>query len=109
MRAREAIARAAAALPGDTPRLDAELLIAHLLGIERDELLLRRLDAEVDADAADRLAARRVAGEPIAYIVGTREFWSLPFRVTPEVLIPRADSETLIEAAVAALPADVCP
>jgi release factor glutamine methyltransferase len=109
MQAREAIARAAAALPGDTPRLDAELLIAHLLGVDRGDLLLRGLDRDVDVAAADRLIARRAAGEPVAYIVGTREFWSLPFRVTPDVLIPRGDSETLIEAAVAALPADAAP
>ena len=109
MRAREAIARGAATLPGGTARLDAELLIAHLLGVERGELLLRHLDDEVDAPEADRLFARRAAGEPLSYIVGFREFWSLPFRVTPDVLIPRPDSETLIEAAMAALPADAAP
>jgi hypothetical protein len=71
MQAREAIARAAAALPGDTPRLDAELLVAHLLGVDRGDLLLRGLDRDVDVAAADRLIARRAAGEPVAYIVGT--------------------------------------
>lgn len=109
MRAREVIARAAARLPGETPRLDAELLIAHLLGVERNELLMRRLDDDLREGDAEALVARRQAGEPIAYIVGTREFWSLPFRVTPDVLIPRPDSETLIEAAIADLPDDACP
>jgi release factor glutamine methyltransferase len=102
MRAREAIAAAAARLPGDSPRLDAELLGAHLIGADRGELLLRRLDEDIDAAAYEALVARRVAGEPVAYIVGHREFWSLDFRVTPDVLIPRPDSETLVEAALAA-------
>lgn len=109
VRIREAIGAASVRLPGDTPRLDAELLAAHLLGVERGELLLRRLDEAIDAAAYEALIARRVAGEPVAYITGEREFWSLPFRVTPDVLIPRPDSETLIEAAVADLPADAAP
>ena len=102
MRAREAIARAAARLPGDSPRLDAELLAAHLIGVDRDELLLRRLDEAIDATAYAALVERRVADEPVAYMLGHREFWSLDFRVTPDVLIPRPDSETLVEAALAA-------
>lgn len=101
MRAREAIAAAAARLPGDCPRLDAELLAAHLIGVDRGELLLRRLDEPVDAVAYDALVERRLGHEPVAYIVGHREFWSLDFRVTPDVLIPRPDSETLVEAALA--------
>jgi release factor glutamine methyltransferase len=102
MRAREAIAAAAARLPGDTPRLDAELLAAHLIGADRGELLLRRLDDPIDAVAYEALLTRRLAREPIAYIVGHREFWSLDFHVTPDVLIPRPDSETLVAAALAA-------
>lgn len=102
MRAREAIAAAAARLPGDSPRLDAELLAAHLIGADRGELLLRRLDDDIDATAYEALVARRLAGEPVAYIAGHREFWSLDFRVTPDVLIPRPDSETLVAAALAA-------
>jgi len=109
MRARDAVARTAARLTGETARLDAELLVAHLLGVDRGDLLLRRLDDEVaDADV-ERLVGRRLAGEPIAYILGTREFWSLPFRVTPDTLIPRPDSETLIEAAIGDLPLDAEP
>ena len=107
MRAREAIAAAAARLPCDCPRLDAELLAAHLIGVDRSALLLRRLDADIDAAAFEALVDRRLAHEPVAYIVGRREFWSLDFRVTPDVLIPRPDSETLVEAALAA--ASVAP
>ena len=102
MRAREAIAAAAATLPGDCPRLDAELLAAHLIGIDRTELLLRHLDDQIDQAAFGILVERRMADEPVAYILGHREFWSLDFKVTSDTLIPRPDSETLVEAALAA-------
>lgn len=102
MRAREAIAAAAARLPGDCPRLDAELLAAHLIGVDRSDLLLRHLDDPIDPKAFEPLVERRMADEPIAYILEHREFWSLDFRVTPDTLIPRPDSETLVEAALAA-------
>lgn len=101
MRAREAIAAAAARLPGDCPRLDAELLAAHLIGVDRGDMLLRHLDDPIDRHAFDALVERRMADEPVAYILGHREFWSLDFRVTPDTLIPRPDSETLVEAALA--------
>ncbi|BAV64895.1 peptide chain release factor N(5)-glutamine methyltransferase [Sphingobium cloacae] len=94
--------RAAAAVLGEvsgTPGLDAELLLAHALGISRNELLLRQRDLAVPA-AFDGLIERRLAGEPVAYITGSRDFWTISLRVTPDVLIPRPDSETLIEAAV---------
>jgi len=83
-----------------TPRLDAELLMAHALGIERDQLLLRRLDHPTPEGFAG-LLARRLAHEPIAYIIGRRAFWTIELEVGPGVLVPRPDSETLIEAAVA--------
>lgn len=83
-----------------TPRLDAELLMAHALGATRDDLLLRHLDAP-EPPAFVALVARRLAHEPIAYITGMRAFWTIDLAVGPGVLIPRADSETLIEAAVA--------
>lgn len=102
-RDRHALIRAAAAtLPGDTPRLDAELLLAHALGEERLAMLAGT--APVSAEAVVRFEAmveRRRGREPVAHIVGQREFWSLPLRVTPDVLVPRPDSETLIEAAIA--------
>lgn len=103
MTVREALASAAARLGdvGDTPRLDGELLMAHALGLEREAMLLGAL--EVPAPAAfEPLLARRMACEPVAYITGRRDFWTLRLSVTPAVLIPRPDSETLIEAAIEA-------
>lgn len=82
-------------------RFDAEVLLAHLLGVDRGRLLLDP-DRQIDAAAFAALVARRAAHEPVAYITGAREFWSLDLVVTPAVLIPRPDSETLIEAALAA-------
>lgn len=99
---RAALAAAATALAAtsDTPRLDAELLMAHALGTPRETLLLRHLDDPAPASFAP-LLARRLAQEPVAYITGTRAFWTLDLEVGPGVLIPRPDSETLIEAAIA--------
>jgi len=88
----------------DTPRLDAELLMAQALGAPRSELLLRRLRDPAPAGFA-LLLARRMAGEPVAYIAGRQEFFGRDFAVSPAVLIPRADSETVIEAALDAAPA----
>jgi len=94
------LSAAAAALiaVSDTPRLDAEILLAHALGIERQALFFGNYAIP---DSFPALIARRIAHEPIAYITGTRDFWTVTLRVTPDVLIPRPDSETLIEAAVA--------
>ena len=82
-----------------TPRLDAELLMAHAMGVTRDVLLLGRLDDPAPSCFAD-LVARRERHEPVAYITGTRGFWTIDLHVAPGVLVPRADSETLIAAAV---------
>jgi release factor glutamine methyltransferase len=84
----------------DTARLDAELLMAHALHIGRGDMLLKRRDLAMP-DGFHALIERRHKGEPVAYIIGVQEFWSLPLMVTPDTLIPRADSETLIEAAEA--------
>lgn len=98
--ARTALTAAAARLTAsDTPRLDAELLLAHALGISRERLLLTLADQPVPP-AFDALVDRRTNHEPIAYITGTRAFWTVDLHVAPGVLIPRPDSETLIEAAV---------
>jgi release factor glutamine methyltransferase len=99
--ARSAISAAAARLvaASETPRLDAELLMAHALGVTREALLLGGLDRDVPPGFA-ALLERRLSGEPLAYITGTRAFWTIDLLVTPAVLIPRPDSETLIEAAV---------
>jgi release factor glutamine methyltransferase len=83
----------------DTPRLDAELLMAHALGVSRQDLLLRHLDGPVP-ETFEPLLQRRLAHEPIAYITGTRAFWTIELQVGPGALIPRPDSETLIEAAI---------
>jgi release factor glutamine methyltransferase len=82
----------------DTPRLDAEILRAHALGIAREEL---HFGIHGIPDSFDILVARRLAHEPIAYITGNRDFWTVSLHVAPGVLIPRPDSETLIDAAVA--------
>lgn len=97
-----AIAAAARRLAttSDTARLDAELLMAHALGVPREALLLGRMDDLAPARFA-ALVDRRVSGEPIAYIIGHRAFWTIELEVGPGVLVPRPDSETLIEAAVA--------
>ena len=95
---------AAAALLAATKtieRFDAEVLLAHLVGADRLAMLAGP-DRDIDAGAFAALVARRAAGEPVAYITGRREFWSLDLVVTPDVLIPRPDTETLIEAALQA-------
>ena len=83
----------------DTPRLDAELLMAAALDIGRDRLLLHPPGGEPPAAFADMLA-RRAAGEPVAYITGQRAFWTIDLDVGPGVLIPRPDSETLLVATI---------
>lgn len=99
----EALRQAAEALAevSDTPRLDAELLMSEAFGITRSAMLLGRMrdDAPPGFDA---LLQRRLGHEPVAYILGRQDFWTLTLAVSPGVLIPRADSETLIEAAIAA-------
>lgn len=95
---REAAARLATV--SDTPRLDAELLMAHAAGVSREELILALPRLDVPA-AFDACVARRLAHEPVSHITGKRDFWTLTLAVTPDVLTPRPDSETLIEAAVA--------
>lgn len=84
----------------DTARLDAELLMAHALGVSREALLLTHLDDPIPESFAP-LVDRRATGEPVAYIVGHRAFWTIELAVGPGALVPRPDSETLIEAAVA--------
>jgi release factor glutamine methyltransferase len=102
MTVREALAAAAARLAAAsaTPRLDAELLMAHALGTGREAMLLGRGDDPAPA-GFEPLVERRLAHEPVAYITGRKAFWTIELEVGPGVLIPRPDSETLIEAAVA--------
>jgi release factor glutamine methyltransferase len=82
-----------------TPRLDAELLMADALGVSRSDLLLRHASSAVPARFADYLR-RRSAHEPVAYILGHQEFFGRAFAVNSHVLIPRADSETVVQAAL---------
>jgi release factor glutamine methyltransferase len=99
--ARHALRDAAARFAfSPTARLDAELLLAHALGITRERLLLTLDDRPVPPGFAT-LVERRARHEPIAYITGTRAFWTIDLLVGPGALVPRADSETLLEAAVA--------
>lgn len=101
MRVRDALSAATVRLApaSETPRLDAELLMAEALGTSREALLLSRLDDSAPAGFAP-LVERRSASEPVAYIIGRRDFWTIELEVGPGVLVPRPDSETLIEAAV---------
>jgi release factor glutamine methyltransferase len=85
---------------------DAEHLLAHLLGVGRAQLLAA-LEEPLPATACARYAAlveRRAAGEPLAYLTGQREFWSLTLHVTPAVLVPRPESELLVERALTLVP-----
>jgi release factor glutamine methyltransferase len=87
----------------ESARLDGELLIAHALGVERIDLYLqfdRSLGEPLLASIRD-LVRRRARGEPVAYITGVREFYSRTFEVTPDVLIPRPETETLVDAVLA--------
>ena len=84
-----------------TPRLDAELLMAQALGVSRSHMLLQRMGESVPA-GFDDLLDRRAAHEPVAYILGHQEFYGRKFRVTRDTLIPRADSEAVVEAALEA-------
>lgn len=79
-------------------RLEAQVLLAHALGCSRVQLYtgFDRPLAEDELTAARELIRRRLAGEPLAYLVGEQEFWSLPFTVDPSVLIPRHDTETVV-------------
>ena len=99
--------RQALAQSGLVP-VDAQVLFAHVLGCARTWLVAHDDDPlpRLQADAFFALAKRRRAGEPVAYFTGTREFWGLSLRVTPDVLIPRPETETLVELALEWLPRD---
>jgi release factor glutamine methyltransferase len=95
---------------GESPRADADVLLCHLLGCRRSYLMTwpeRELDAAQQATLQTWLA-RRINGEPIAHLVGEREFWSLPLKVSPATLIPRPDTEVLVEQALTKIPQGPC-
>ncbi len=95
----------------DTPGLDARLLVEHALGLTRDQLLTRADDPLSDADAARALdlVARRAAREPVGRILGHREFWTVDLALNPDTLEPRPDTETVVEAALDAIPDRAAP
>lgn len=94
----------------ESPRRDAEILLEHVTGKARTYILAfgeTQLTPEQQAALAELLARRKI-GEPVAHLVGEREFWSLPLYVSAATLIPRPDTECLVEQALARLPADAC-
>ena len=91
----------------DSPELDARILAGHALGLDHSALAAsseRPLETE-EVVTLTELACRRLEREPIAHIVGMREFWGLPLQVTPATLVPRPETETIVEAALAAIDA----
>ena len=99
---RELIARS------DSPELDAELLLSSALGVGRSALIVRGDEPVADTalSAYRQLIEQRKGGMPVAYLTGQREFWSLPLKVTPAVLVPRHETEILVETALGHLPKD---
>jgi release factor glutamine methyltransferase len=98
---------AALGLPDPEARIEAQMLLGHACGnMSRAWLIGHETDipSPSQAETFAALLQRRLAGEPVAYLLGTREFYGLEFTVTPAVLIPRPDTETLVEAALARLP-----
>jgi release factor glutamine methyltransferase len=94
----------------ENPRMNAELLLAHSLGLSREGLYIRLKD-ELTEEAGLRfkeLVRRRLSGEPLQYILGKQQFWSIDLRVDPRVLIPRPDTEILVAQAVSILSAMSC-
>jgi release factor glutamine methyltransferase len=87
-------------------RLDAELLLAHVLDIARSAVVARdeRVLTPEEQGDFEQLLARRLAGEPLAYLTGTKEFWSLELEVSPDVLVPRPETELLVEWALSSPP-----
>ncbi len=91
----------------DDPRHEAAILLAAALGVSRSHLAAFPAERILDCDATDRYEAyvtRRALGEPVAYVLGEKEFWSLPLAVAPGVLIPRPETELVVERALAHLP-----
>ncbi len=95
-------------LPPREARLEAQILFAHALGVNRAWLIGHDRDSLTpdQESTVEALLMRRLAGEPVAYLLGEREFYGRPFQVTPDVLIPRPDTELLVELALQRLPQD---
>ncbi|HDS1216381.1 TPA: peptide chain release factor N(5)-glutamine methyltransferase [Stenotrophomonas maltophilia] len=105
---RQVVADASARLGGVDARHEAELLLLHVLDRPRSWLFAHATDPLAAADQAtfEALLARRVAGEPVAYLIGRRGFWTLDLEVDPATLIPRPETELLVELALERLPPD---
>ena len=103
---RQLLAAAARVLPGVEGRHEAELLLLHVLGRERGWLFAHATDLldPATAEAFAALLQRRIAGEPVAYLLGRRGFWTLDLAVSPATLIPRPETERLVELALERLP-----
>lgn len=103
---RQLLAAAARVLPGVEGRHEAELLLLHVLGRERGWLFAHATDLldPATAEAFSALLQRRIAGEPVAYLLGRRGFWTLDLAVSPATLIPRPETERLVELALERLP-----
>ncbi|WP_312384300.1 peptide chain release factor N(5)-glutamine methyltransferase [Atlantibacter subterraneus] len=101
---------AARLVESESPRRDAEILLGLVTGKARTFILAfgETQLSEAQLSELDALLARRAAGEPVAYLTGVREFWSLPLMVSPATLIPRPDTECVVEQALARLPAEPC-
>ena len=107
---RQLLEQATRSLNSDSARLDAEILLSHVLDQARSYLHAwpeKNLPTATQAQF-NQLIIRRASGEPVAHLVGRREFWSLPLIVTTDTLIPRPETETLVALALEVIPTDVC-
>lgn len=105
--ARRALASQFKSVTIDSPELDARLLLGHALGLDLTGLITaaqRQLTAD-ESTRVEAFARRRLAGEPVARILGVREFWGLPLQLSPATLVPRPDTETVVELALELLAA----
>jgi release factor glutamine methyltransferase len=100
--ARRALSRRLKGAALETPELDARLLIGEVTGLDLTALILQseRLLTPAEAEQVEAFAERRLSGEPVARIVGRREFWGLPLRLSTDTLVPRPDTETVVEVAL---------
>src|SRR5687768_4646299 len=103
----EALQQAAKRLASNSssPRLDAEVMLAHILGLSRASLLAnsRQLLTNEQSGALESLIERRSRGEPVAYLIGHKEFYGLDLVITPDVLVPRPETESIVDVCLEAL------
>jgi len=107
---RRLVEEATETLGSDTGRLDAEVLLASILEKDRSHLHAwpGKILPQETCEQFHKLVKRRACGEPVAYLTGQREFWSLPLAVSTDTLIPRPETETLVTLALEKIPADRC-